>query len=153
MSILIAIDGVLRDGYGERLHAGVKLYHALAATYRVVLASNDLEAVDERWCKLQGINNYAEMLDKTCAWPDVPLRLRQLEKLRADGGRIELAVEADPELAPLILSAGVPVVLFATPRPAKPKFAIRQWDGITSEIARHREMEAGLVEPELDKWE
>ena len=144
MSIIVALDGVLRDDHGDPVHAGLKIFHALSANYRVLIATDSNAAEAERWCLLQGITEYGVIIDNSLAWPDRPLREAQIDAARQHGQRIELVVDADADVALYAVSVGIPVMLFAAPKPTKPNFGIRRWDEVTAEIQRQKEMAAGV---------
>ena len=152
MSIIVALDGVLRDQYGDPIHAGIKLFHSLSEHYRVMLATDESQAEAERWCALQGVTNYAVLIDNSVSWPDKPLRHHQIDQARAHGQRLELIIDGDPDVAVYVTKLGIPVLLFASPKPAKPSFGVRRWDEVTSEIQKQREMAAGVTS-KVEKYE
>jgi hypothetical protein len=152
LTIIVALDGVLRDQYGDQIYTGVKLFHSLSEHYRVMLATDESAAEAERWCLLQGITNYAVMIDNSVSWPDKPLREHQIDMARQHGQRLELIIDGDPDVAVYATKIGIPVLLFATPKPAKPTFGIRRWDEVTSEIQKQREMAAGVTS-KVEKYE
>lgn len=152
MAIIVALDGVLRDQHGEAIHAGVKLFSALSESYRIILSTDSTLAEADRWTKLNGCTNHGGIMDSSLSWPDKTVRERHIEVAREHGNRLELIVDSQAEVALLGAKLGIPVLLFAVPKSARPEFAIRTWGEITDEIAKQKLMAAG-VESHVEAYE
>jgi hypothetical protein len=126
----IAIDGVLRKpGLNTPIREGIKLYLTLAATYDIVLVS-DQEQDDslQYWLSLNGVNKHVGRI----LWSDRGGRLDQLRSLRRTGGLVDLVVEPDPACAAELYQDGFTVLVFLSPQYARPEWRPDAEDGIPS---------------------
>jgi hypothetical protein len=152
VSILVALDGVLRDQNGIQLPGSLKLYRSLLESYRVILStdSNAMEA--ERWCRIHGVWDYAELYDNTRVLVGQSIRASHLDAARAAGGQVEFLVDSDSENCVYALSMGVPSFFYAAPKLVARKSAIRSWQEITQTVEDQKALAVGL-EPDLQRYE
>lgn len=141
MSILIALEGVLRTETGDPIQEGIKLYRALLPHYRMVICSDIPGAMAEHWLKTHFIVGYSEILDTSFAYPDTDLRQRQLEYQRTQGV-VEMVIDGDADRCAYAVSVGVHSLYFAAPKFVRRNREVRKWDEITSVLERQRELVA-----------
>lgn len=146
MSVLIAMEGVLRDG-PKFVREGRLLVDALlGAQKRVVFMSDEPIDKAEHWLSRNGIFGYAGVLSPSVAVdPDEPLRERQIAVARTVG-HVDLVVDANPEVIKHCLDERIPSLLFAHPETLLPEWhpdtAVKPWGDITSQLERKKDKEA-----------
>lgn len=153
MTILIALEGVLKKENGDPIPEGLKLYRSLVPNYRVVIAADSDMLHAEYWLKTNFVLGYADILDKSYHFDGVDLRERHLQHERVKGN-VEFLIDADADRCAYALSIGVPSLYFTTPKFVRTRREVKRWDLITEEIKRQRELlaEANLGS-NLDRWE
>lgn len=153
MTILVALEGVLKTEQGDPIPEGLKLYRSLVPNYRVVIVSDADMTHTEYWLKTNFVVGYADILDKTHEYPGMHLRERQL-KHEMIKGKVEYIIEADADVCALALSLGIPSLYFATPKFVRTRREVKRWDLLTEELQRQKEMlaEANLGS-NLNRWE
>lgn len=156
MTVLMAVEGVLRTDSGDPISEGFKLYRTLLSSYRVVLSSTAELKYIEHWLKTNYLFDYADILTDKDFYGDQNLRMRHLE-LSKQGGKVELYVDGDPDNCAEALSTGVPTLLFATPKYFKTHRELRPWEVITQEQERQKTIvaEKYMLDSETDghRWE
>lgn len=146
MTVLIALEGVLKHDT-KMVREGRILYEILAAgTKRVVILANDPAPVVEHWLVQNGFRGYSGILTPSVSVDDQePLRQRQISVARSMG-HVDLVIDADPEVIKHCLDIEVPGLLFAHAKTARPDWRPdspkRTWDQITSQIERQKIKEA-----------
>lgn len=120
MTILIALDGVLRDG-PRMVREGRILFDVFhQADRRIVVMADESVERAEHWLATSGIKGHSGVLGPSIAVdPDEPLRQRQISAARAMG-RVDLVIDGDPETIRHCLEIEVPALLFAHPKSSKP---------------------------------
>lgn len=146
MTILIALDGVLRSDANTPIREGRMLYDALSADLRVVIMANEEKERAEHWLVQYGVKGYAGLLTPSVLLTDEdPIRPRQIAVARSLG-RVDLVVDADPDTVKHCLDIEVPALLFAHPKTSRPEWRPdgqrRTWGEITATLERQREKEA-----------
>lgn len=147
---VVCIEGVLCKGKppnGPPVWEGLKLYHALASQFKVVLDSTHDDFTDiEHWCKVNGLNRHVLVLarDDPNASDDM-VRDTHLCEWRSQGFGVELYVTASPYTAKLMMGAGVITLLLAHPAFARPEFrpdhdrGMKPWAAIEAEVTEAAE--------------
>jgi hypothetical protein len=146
MTVLIALNGVLRSDANTPIREGRMLYDALVSDYRVVIMADETTEKTEHWLVQYGVKGYAGLLTPSVMLTDEdPLRPRQIATARSLG-RVDLVVDANPVVVEHCLDIEVPALLFAHPKTSKPEWrpdgARRTWDEITTLLEKQREKEA-----------
>lgn len=152
MTILVALEGVLKTEQGDPIPEGLKLYRSLLPNYRIVIVSDSDMLVTEYWLKTNFVTGYADILDKSHAYPGMSLRERQITHERLQG-KVEFLIEADADVCAMALKMGVPSLYFATPKFVRTRREVKRWELLTDELQRQKEMLAELTENSLDRWE
>jgi len=152
VAILIALEGVLRDDKGVQLQGSLKLYRSLVDNYRVLISTDSSMLEAERWCRIHGIWDYAEMYDKSRQLAGKTVRASHLDIARAAGGHVELYIDSDADNCKHALSLGVPSFFYAAPKLVPRKEPIRAWQEIAEQVEAQKAMAVGL-EPELERYE
>jgi len=137
MTAILVVDGVLRRDNGEPIPEGLKLFRTLVVSYRVVLSSNEDPKMIDHWLKSNYVFDYANVLDNTSFYEGQDIRIRHLELSRGDG-KVELYVDADPDMCAEVLGMGIPTILFSTPSYLKSHRAIKPWTSIAEEQERQK---------------
>jgi hypothetical protein len=138
MSIIFALEGVLRTETGDPIPEGIKLYRSLAPNYRIVIASDISKLATEHWLKTNFIVDYADVLDSSYSYEGMDLRERQLEYARTQGV-IEMMIDGDADRCAHAVSVGVHALFFTAPKYVRRKREVRKWDDITDVLAKQRE--------------
>jgi hypothetical protein len=152
LSIIVALDGILRDQNGIAIPGSLKLYRSLLEGYRIILSTDSTFMEAERWCRINGIWDYAELYDKSKVLAGETVRASHLAAARASGGQVEFLVDSDSDNCVHALSVGVPSFFYAAPKLVARKPAIRAWEEITQTLDDQRAMAVGL-DPELQRYE
>lgn len=153
MTILVALEGVLKTEKGDPIPEGLKLYRSLVPNYRVVIVSDADMKSTEYWLKTNFVVGYADILDNTHAYPNMDLRERHI-KHESLKGRIEFLIEADADRCALGLSLGVPSLYFSTPKFVRTRREVKRWELITDELQKQREaLAASDLGENLNRWE
>jgi hypothetical protein len=146
MTVLVALDGVLRNETGGPIYEGILLYRSLCQTYKMILCCDTPIFEAEHWLKIHGLNLHDETLDDSVAIVNTDLRIRQL-KLSRKQANIELLVDPDPERVALSMREGVTSLLFCHPKYQRPEFrpeskdSRRSWADIQDEVLRQKGIE------------
>lgn len=138
MSILIALEGVLRTESGDPIPEGIKLYRALAPHYRMVICSDLSRLATEHWLKTNFIVDYSDVYDSSYAYEGLDLRERQLEYARTQGV-VEMLIDGDADRCAHAVSVGVHSLFFAAPKFVRRNREVRKWDDIIEVITKQRE--------------
>jgi hypothetical protein len=145
MTVLIALNGVLRSDANTPIREGRMLYDALIDAYRVVIMADEPQERAEHWLKQYGVKGYAGLLTPNVMLTDEdPLRPRQIATARALG-RVDLVIDADPQVVAHCLEIEIPSLLFLHPKTSRPEWRPdnrRSWDEITALLEKQREKEA-----------
>lgn len=153
MTVMISLDGVLRTETGDPIHTGLKLFRTLLMTYRVGVATDGTLEEAEHWLRSNLLTGHAEIYTNALAFEGQDLRLRQLAIAKVNG-EIELFIDSDVDRCAAALKAGVPVILFASPKFVRTKRKIKPWSHIQDEITAQKELTAQmLLDGPLDRWE
>lgn len=137
---LIAIDGVMRKLVGGApIPEGMRLYHSLASTGRVVLLadtgpSGPAQVID--WLELHGCVAH-DFVDYALGTTHVYLANR----LRRQEYGIDMVVEPNPWMAQEFIKAGYNTLLFTHSQYAHPSWrpdagkGVQPWTEITQQVA------------------
>ena len=134
----VALEGVLRTETGDPIPDGIKLFRILAEHYRVIIASDLSPAMTEHWLKSHLIVGYGDIYDDRYFYEGQDLRARQLAIAKSNG-RIDLFVDVDADRCAVALAAGIPTLMFASPKFVRYSREIKPWDDLTAEIDRQRQ--------------
>jgi hypothetical protein len=134
---LISIEGVLRKETGDPIPEGVKLFRILSEHYRVILCSDEDMGRTEHWLRSNLIIGYGEVYDNSNFFEGQDLRERQLAVAKSSG-KVELFVDPDADRCAMALAAGVPVLMFASPKFLRTKRNVKPWGELRDEIERQR---------------
>ena len=145
MATLMFIDNVLRSQVTNApISQGLKLYRTLKdRDNRVLLLCTD-KAKDDRWLKENKINLVDDLVGRDIPLPGENPEFRQVEHCRANWS-IDMVITADPELATLLLQAGITTLMFLHPVYITEKFrpdsrqGVKPWAEITKEIIKQQE--------------
>lgn len=152
MAIIVALDGVLRDEQKVPVPGSLKLYRSLLESYRVLISADDGAYEAERWCRIHGIWDYAELYDRSKKLPDLSIRASHINAARAAGGQLELLIDSDSDNCKYALSVGVPSLFYASPKLVARKTQIRSWAEIEEVVEAQKALAVGL-DPELERYE
>jgi len=146
MTILVPVNGVLRSDANTPIREGRMLYDALVNEFRVVLMCDEPQDKAEHWLVQYGVKGYAGLLTPSVLLTDEdPLRPRQIATARSLG-RVDLVVDADPEVVKHCLEIEIPALLFTHPKTSRPEWrpdsSCRTWGEITTLLEKQREKEA-----------
>lgn len=147
MTVLIAVEGVLRSGT-RMVREGRILFEAIkAGNQRIVFLTNDTAAATEHWLASNGITGHSGILSPSVVVDErEPLRVRQIAIARAMGN-VDLVIDADPETIKHCLDIEVAGLLFAHAKTSKPDWrpdaTKRTWAEIQEQIQRKKLIEAG----------
>ena len=144
---MVCLEGVLCKGFppnGAPVWDGLKLYHALATQYKVVLDSGHDDYTDiEHWCQVNGLARHVLVMARDAteeALEGPVLASRHLDEWRGQGFDVSLYVTADPAVAATMLARGVTTLLLTHPAYARPEFrpdhdrGLRSWEQIEAEV-------------------
>jgi hypothetical protein len=146
MTILIALDGVLRSGTRTPIREGRILYDALSSDGRLIIMADETIEKAEHWLIQYGVKGYSGLLTPSVLLTDEdPIRPRQIAVARSLG-RVDLVVDCDPETIKHCYDIEVPSLLFAHPVATKPDFRPdaprRTWGEIETSLEKQRAREA-----------
>lgn len=141
MTVLIALDGVMRTAVKAPIPSGMELYLAFLKAGRVVILTDGPIAEAEHWLRSHGVKMPDRAIGNEVDLAGVELRLRQVELESSSPTRI--VVEADPERALTLISQGIAVLLFAQSSYIRPEHSLtgnhtRRWSEIQDEIERRK---------------
>lgn len=144
MSVLIYLEGVLKDDENKPIYPGISLYKSLKERTSVVIACEDEKKAD-RWLKENRFKNIDSLIDRSISTASDFPEWRQFEVARVKH-RLDLVVTPNPELAKLLLVAGMPSTLFLHPKYLKEEFrpdnlkkGMKSWEEIVSELERQQD--------------
>jgi hypothetical protein len=164
-AVVICLEGVLIKGVppnGAPIMVGLELYGALGARFKLVLDSNHDDIIDiEHWLRVAGLTKHVLVLwrdDGQEDLTDLQLRDRHLATWRSQGLDIQLYITASPEVARLMMDAGVTTILLAHPTYARPEYrpdhvqGMRAWADIEAEVteAAGRTIKLPRVDAEMN---
>lgn len=146
MTILFALNGVLRSDANTPIREGRILYDALVKDGRVVFMCDEEKEKVEYWLTQYGIKGYAGLLTPSVTLTDEdPIRARQISVARSLG-RVDMVIDADPDTVKHCLEVEVPAMLFTHPKTSLPEWRPdserRTWGEITAMLEKQREKEA-----------
>ncbi len=99
-SVVVTVEGVLKKHVTDApIPVGIALYHGLANTFNVLLATDMNKKETDRWCALEGLNRHAavEYNEGIIEGFDVDFRrLQQVLNLRKKGYSIDLVIDPNP---------------------------------------------------------
>lgn len=149
---VIQIEGVLRRPVGGGvIDSGRRLYHGLAGTYRIVLATRD----DDReyhggWLGMEGFSKHDHVVYGDIPvsgtrewWPSLARALKGQY-----GYDVDVFVIPDPHDAAELIGHGHNVLLFAQASYALPEWrpdatpGVVPWAELTAEVTRQRQLRA-----------
>ena len=108
MTILVALDGVMRSDANTPIREGRILYDALVADGRVVLMCDQDKEKAEYWLAQYGIKGYAGLLTPSVTLTDDdPIRERQISVARSLG-RVDMVIDSDPAVVEHCLDLDIP---------------------------------------------
>lgn len=139
MSAIISVEGVMRTDTKDPIPEGIKLFRTLVASYRVVLSTTSDRKEIEHWAKSNFIVDFANILTSEDSYYGMELKRRHIDLSKQDGVT-ELFIDSDADICAMALAAGVPTMLFATPKYFKSSRAIKPWDAITEEQLRQKQV-------------
>lgn len=156
MTALMSVEGVLRNALGEPIQEGFKLFRTLVVSYRVVLSSTMNAQELEHFVKRNYLFDYGNLLSSEDFYEGQPLRMRHLDLSRQEG-KLELFIDADPDMCAQALAQSVPSILFTTPKYFQAHRHIKPWGVITEEQQRQKELVAEkyiqYINGEGKRWE
>lgn len=152
MSVVVALEGILRNEHGVAIPGGLKLYMSLVESYRIVISTSSSKLEAERWCAINGVRDYAELYDRTKIRVGESLRSSHLAAARASGGQVEFLLDSDSQNCAEALEMGIPSFFYAAPGLISRKTPIRSWEEITEIVERQKELAVGL-ETDLLRYE
>lgn len=144
MSIIIFLDGVIRNETKTPIFEGISLYRALNADATVVFAVSDEEEAT-KWClqhKFQDVDGY---IDDSKVKTKEDKNFAKIEHIRS-AGTVFFVVTADVDLAKKCLEHGIRTLLFIHPIYMSHKFrpdsrtGVKSWSEIESELDKQIEM-------------
>lgn len=143
MSVLVYMDGVLRDSSKRPISQGIALYRSLKTKTTAVIACADSKDAD-RWLRENKLRDLDSLIDLNIpALGDDP-EFRQFEYARAKG-RVDLVITSNPELAKKLLAVGMTTIMFLHPHYLKEEFrpdsrkGIQSWADIVSELEKQQD--------------
>jgi len=145
MTVLIALEGVLKTEVGDPIPDGIKLFRVLATNYRVVFSSEQSKAQTEHWLKSNMILGYADVYDSSVFFHGQELRSRHIDVAKSVG-KVELYIDADADFCAEALSKGIPAMMFAAPKFVRTTRNVKPWQDLTDEVERQK---LALVETQL----
>jgi hypothetical protein len=125
MWVVMAFEGVLARNDEDvaaapALHQGLLLYRALAPNCPIILCTNtvDKRAVDH-WLRNNMLRAHVRLVMGNPGAPTVVAnRMTQVNRLRASGTAVRLAIESDILTTGHLVASGVPVLQLITPAAA-----------------------------------
>lgn len=143
---IVALDGVLRNSTGGPIADGVRLYLALCAAAKVVVAADEPEAKASHWLRSHGLTEHDDVIGDDVDLAGLPLRVRQVEILQPGHPWIH-TVESDPEVALSLVAKGVATCLFSGHKFVRPKdrfdrAAVKSWNDLMSEMDERQQIAA-----------
>ncbi|GAA2321837.1 hypothetical protein GCM10010149_88650 [Nonomuraea roseoviolacea subsp. roseoviolacea] len=147
--VVMVVDELLRDvSTGGPVPEGRRLYQALSGLYTVVLIADT--PTDDVWLAVNGFDQHQAVVTRLAEDPDdvAIRRIRQVERLRAQGAALEYLVDPDPGVVAAVIRTGVPCLLAVNPPYARPEFhphfteEIRPWDQLVAEIDQTKALRA-----------
>jgi len=149
----ITIDGVLRKQLDQTINQdGLFLYEALSYVGRVALLGSDRPDVDDRFCRINGLNRHFEIIPEAIesASTAAGRRIQQVRSMRQEG--LQFVVEPDPEIALEMFRNGMTVLPYLHPRYTQPSFRpdyssrAQPWETLISEVDYQIDMKAKQIE-------
>lgn len=143
-AVAISLDGVLRkplDVEAQDFGASL-LFASLVENFRVIVLGGKEPDKDEHFLRVNGLVKYVkiEPIRAEDGQGVDSQRLAQIQRLRREGFKFEFVVLPDPDLATILYSIGVPVLLYLHPtfsgRAFRPDTAegIRPWNELAAEV-------------------
>ena len=125
-SVIMCVEGVLRKNVTDApIPVGIALYHGLANTFNVLLATDLVQKELDRWCALEGLNRHAstEINEGVISnFDPVSRRIQQVKNLRNRGYHIDLVIEPNPAISAKLLANGFNTMTFT-----HADYSIPQW--------------------------
>lgn len=151
-SCVITVEGILRKYVTEAtIPTGICLYHGLANTFNVLLATDLEKAELDRWCSIEGLTRHAavEYNEGTVSFMDPDFRRRfQVNSLRNRGYSIDLVIEPSPVIVTKLLMEGYTTMLFTHADYSLPQWRpdyehkVRPWEEIETYENKMAELRA-----------
>ena len=138
MTVLIALEGVLKTEVGDPIPEGIKLFRILAEHHRIVFSSDMDPDKTEHWLRGNLIIGHAGVYDNKTFFEGQDLRLRHLDVARASG-KVEMFIDADADYCAVALAMGIPTLLFAVPKFVRTTRTVKPWEDLKNEVNRQRE--------------
>ncbi len=114
MNVLVSLEGILTSENKSPNRTGILFYYWLIPHNRVALFTSWEKSEAEHWLLTNGIIDYAELIDSSCALLGEDLSQRQVTVARSRQP-VELLLTADPALAAWSFESGIPSLMFAHP--------------------------------------
>lgn len=137
MNILVALEGILSSHDKKPNRTGVMLYYYLIPHSRVAIYTEWSKRDAENWLAVNGIIDYAELIDSSSGLHGDDLSQRQITIARSRQP-IDLLWTANPELAAWAFEKGIPSLVFAHPDsiaiPHRP--GMKAWSTIEESITK-----------------
>lgn len=138
MSAIIALEGVLKTETGDPIPEGIKLFRILSEFYRIIISSDMDVKHSEHWLKSHMVVGYGELYDSSLFFEGQDLRLRHLDVAKAKG-KLELFIDSDADYCAAALAAGIPTMMFASPRFVRTTRNVKPWEDLQLEVARQKD--------------
>jgi hypothetical protein len=138
MSVIIALDGVLKTETGDPIPEGIKLFRILSEFHRVILSSDMDTQKTEHWLRSHMIVGYGEIYDSSLFFVGQELRSRHLDIAKSKG-KIELFIDSDADFCAEALALGITTIMFASPRFVRLSRTVKPWEDLQIEVARQKE--------------
>jgi hypothetical protein len=152
MTILIALDGVLRAATGNPIAEGRILFEVLKQVAPVIVLSDKETAEGERWLRQNNVEFDNLIGSEVNRDTSIALRRQQVSQERSKSNKIEFYVDCNPDHVWWAVSEGIPSLFFVHPQFAAPisrrdsNKGRRSWEEIQAEVDRRQAV--SLAEPE-----
>lgn len=151
-NIAMVVEGILKPYNADHaLPAGIRLFHALAETHRVVLiVDSDKKKETEFWLQMNGVVRHAGIIYNEPGNPEDKADRRewQIKQIKQQG-HFNYIIESDPSVVERMLKIGVPTFFYVHPeyaiddhRPGT-KQELTSWDSLMSAVRREKELRVG----------
>lgn len=148
-TMVIALEGVLRNKQGQPIPQGLALYHGMKTVYKIVIAVDDLSrAQAEHWLQVEGLRDHIRIICADVALGGNDVRYEQLRTLGGLQMRPDMVIEPSPARVAAAVSAGYTTVLFTQPSYARPEWradsskGVKAWASIEEELTKQAEQKA-----------
>jgi hypothetical protein len=153
MTVLVALEGVLRAATGNPIPEGRVLLEAMRVVAPVYILADTQPEEAERWLRLNNVPFDSLVATEVDIGDGDNLRQRQVNLCRSKG-RVEFLVDAIPDHIWWAISEGIPSLFFGHPQFAAPisrrdsNRGRRSWEDIETEIDRRQKVAREAVTQE-----